>query len=786
MKPQTKTKAAAFLLLAAVSEAFYSGPWLQQRRWGGSDVARVQASIAGMRSSRQRGVRMVAEPALDDRVKAVMEAEAAMEAQSEMGKQVMQPVKMPTRPYPMSKIVGQDMVKLALLLAAVNPAMGGVLISGSRGTAKSILARAIHSVLPPIERVKDSAYNLDPEKPDLVDDFTAAMLEREGKELSDLETEIVEAPFVQVPLNVMEDRLLGSVDVEESVKQGKTVFLPGLLASAHRGILYVDDINLLDTELCQILLGIVSDGWVNVEREGISMRFPCKPLMIATFNPEEAELRDHLLDRIAVALSVDAAPLDMDQRIEAVNGVLEWADIDEADLQSILDEEDNVKTRIIFAREELKQLQLSKDQIKYLCEEASRAQTQGQRAEIFACEVARASAALEDRRVSAEDLKLAVKLAIAPRGIFMQTPQDDEEMLEPPPPPPPPPQNNQEDDENGEEEKDEDEEPEEEESPEEEEQEEDQPDEDEAPAIPQEFMFDIDSTPIDPELLDFTGKNNLGKSGGRGLIYSQERGRYIKPMIPRGKVTRLAVDATMRAAAPYQRPRRQRAAGTERETRGVFIEGSDVRAKRMARKAGSLIIFIVDASGSMALNRMNAAKGAAMSLLQEAYQSRDKICIIPFQGDKAEVLLPPTKSIAMARRRLETMPCGGGSPLAHALNVAVRTGINAQKSGDVGKVIMVCISDGRANVPLSVSNGEPMDPENKPTREELKDEVIKVSKGLVGLGGFNLVMLDTENKFVSTGMAKEIAAAAGGRYHYIPKASEQAIASVASQAMEGL
>ncbi|CAM9593535.1 unnamed protein product, partial [Ectocarpus sp. 8 AP-2014] len=561
MKPQTKTKAAAFLLLAAVCEGFYSGPWLQQRRWGGSDVSRVHASNGGMRSTRQGGVRMVAEvPALDERVKAVMEAEAAMEAQSEMGKQVMQPVKMPTRPYPMSKIVGQDMVKLALLLAAVNPAMGGVLISGSRGTAKSILARAIHSVLPPIERIKDSAYNLNPETPNMVDDFTAAMLEREGKELSDLETEIVEAPFVQVPLNVMEDRLLGSVDVEESVKQGKTVFLPGLLATAHRGILYVDDINLLDTELCQILLGIVSDGWVNVEREGISMRYPCKPLMIATFNPEEAELRDHLLDRIAVALSVDAAPLDMDQRIEAVNGVLEWADIDEADLQSILDEEDNVKTRIIFAREELKQLQLSKDQMKYLCEEASRAQTQGQRAEIFACEVARASAALEDRRVSAEDLKLAVKLAIAPRGIFMQMPQDDEEMLEPPPPPPPPPQNNQEDDENGEEEKDEDEEPEEEESPEEEEQEEDQPDEDEAPAIPQEFMFDIDSTPIDPELLDFTGKNNLGKSGGRGLIYSQERGRYIKPMIPRGKVTRLAVDATMRAAAPYQRPRRKRAA----------------------------------------------------------------------------------------------------------------------------------------------------------------------------------------------------------------------------------
>ncbi|CAM9767635.1 unnamed protein product [Ascophyllum nodosum] len=513
------------------------------------------------------------------------------------------------------------------------------------------------------------------------------------------------------------------------------------------------------------------------------MRYPCKPLVIATFNPEEAELRDHLLDRLAVALSVDASPLDMNQRIQAVDDVLEWGSIDEMSLKAIEDEEDNVKTRIIFAREELKQLKLSRDQIKYLCEEATRAGTQGQRAEIFACEVARASAALEDRRVSADDLKLAVKLAIAPRGIFMQTPPDDEEMMmEAPPPPPPPPVTNEEDDQDKED--NEEEEREEEEKEEEDQDKEDQ--EDEAPSIPQEFMFDVDSTPIDPELLDFTGKNNLGKSGGRGLIFSQERGRYIKPMIPKGKVTRLAIDATLRAAAPYQKPRRARAVGTDKEGRGVFIEKGDVRAKRMARKAGSLIIFIVDASGSMALNRMNAAKGAAMSLLQTAYQSRDKICIIPFQANKADVLLPPTKSIEMARRRLETMPCGGGSPLAHALNVAVRTGLNAQKSGDVGKVIMVCISDGRANVPLSVSNGEPMDPDNKPSREELKEEVLNVSKGLAGLPGFNLVMLDTENKFVSTGMAKEIAAAAGGRYHYIPKASDRAIASVASQAMEGL
>lgn len=210
----------------------------------------------------------------------------------------------------------------------------------------------------------------------------------------------------------------------------------------------------------------------------------------------------------------------------------------------------------------------------------------------------------------------------------------------------------------------------------------------------------------------------------------------------------------------------------------------------MARKAGSLIIFVVDASGSMALNRMNAAKGAAMSLLTEAYQSRDKICLIPFQGDAADVLLPPTKSIAMAKKRLEQMPCGGGSPLAHALQSAMLTGINEQKSGDVGKVVVVCISDGRANVPLCTSMGEEFDPdadedskEGKPSRKYLKEEVIACAKQMGSLGGFNLLCIDTENKFISTGLAKDIADAAQGKYHQIAKADGNAIASVTSQAM---
>jgi len=246
----------------------------------------------------------------------------------------------------------------------------------------------------------------------------------------------------------------------------------------------------------------------------------------------------------------------------------------------------------------------------------------------------------------------------------------------------------------------------------------------------------------------------------------------------------------LRASAPYQKSRRERAKGTKREGRGVHIEESDVRIKKMARKAGSLIIFVVDASGSMALNRMNAAKGAAVSLLTEAYQSRDKISLIPFQGEMADVLLPPTKSITMARKRLEQMPCGGGSPLAHAMQSAMLTGINAQKSGDVGKVVVVLISDGRANVPLCVSMGEEFDPDidedskdGKPSRNYLKEEVLALAKKMGALKGFNLLCVDTENKFISTGLAKEIANAAMGKYHQIAKADGKAIAKVANQAL---
>ena len=483
------------------------------------------------------------------RAKAVMEAEAAEASQQQqtvgnVGIKDNKLMELGGRPFPLSMVVGQENIKQALLLAAVNYRMGGVVISGGKGTAKSVMARALHQLLPPIEVLKGSPFNIDPEGEWGLDDFTKADLMNGGVPLEQRETEIIPTPFVQVPLNVMEDRLIGSADLEESVKSGKTVFSPGLLAKAHRGVLYVDDINLLDEETANILLNVVTEGFVTVEREGISLRYPCRPLLIATFNPEEAELRDHLLDRIAISLSADAMKLDLSQRVEAVDSVINFAAsgaqgnaAGEEALKVAISNEEDLKTAIIFAREYIKDLKVAPSQIQYLCEEAIRAGCQGHRAEIFACEVARAAAALEGRQVTSEDLKLAVKLAIAPRGTFINTPMNPDEMMPPPPPPPPPPPQQNMDEQKEDQEEDNEEEEKDEPDDEDEENENEAPD---VPEVPQEFMFDVDATPMDPDLIEFSSRERNGKGGGRGLIFSQDRGRYIKPMLPKGKITRLA------------------------------------------------------------------------------------------------------------------------------------------------------------------------------------------------------------------------------------------------------
>ena len=538
-------------------------------------------------------------------------------------------------------------------------------------------------------------------------------------------------PWVELPLGCDSEALLGGLDLEATLHQGHRVIRSGALARAHGGFLVAESCNLMDDGSANTLLGALEDGVVRIEREGLSLRSPAEFRLLTSFDPSEGAPRAHLLDRLGLIVMMPTIRAS-EARASIVRRHLQ------PDAETWNDEALLLRGLIESAREQLPHITLGDAQRRELIRMADALGVQGHRADLFAIRVARASAALGLRdEVQREDLELAARLVLLPRA----TRHPDTTHSAPPPEPPasetpPPPDSNDEI----------------------------EPDSDSVPSEDQLELAEevLDSLAVDlPDALSSLSfaRQRSGRSGSRGAT-SGQRGRHVSsvPGLPRGQ--RLDVIATLRAAARWQRVRTRR-------RHGIMLTSDDFRIKKYRSKAGALFIFAVDASGSMALNRMRQAKGAVHALLEQAYVNRDRVALLAFRGDEANLLLPPTGSVELLRRAVDQLPTGGGTPIAASLVASLEVADQAKRRG-FGNIVLVMLTDGRANVGL------------KADRAGVDAEVKQLARSVAETGIRSLV-IDTQRSFLSQGNATQLARALGGDYLYLPNAQGTAIAAAARQ-----
>ena len=545
--------------------------------------------------------------------------------------------------FPFPAVLGVDEAKRALTAALVSDDIHTVLIQGRTGSAKTTLVRSLQGIT--------------------------------GRSV------------INLPLGTNGDQIFGTLDMEETMLSGERRMMPGLLMKADGNILHADDVNLMDASVLDQLLEYVSNGKAYVENEGISAEYPCRTLFIGTMNVSENAVSAHILDRFDICVTMDTDD-DEDTRYQIVRSMAEYERDADAFSERYMQETERIKEDIARARERMPYVSISDDILKLISELTIKAGCEGLRGDISVANAAMALAAMGGRdQVTLDDMKDAARMCLRHRMSPSQdggsSSSDPGNKLSDSNPPPMSSdkskgersKGSQEDSGGG------------------------QGD------MAEDIVFSIGDT---FSVIDFVSLKPIGfmgssKGGGKHeKIRSNDRtGRYIRSEIPRSEVTDLAFDASIRAAAPFQRFR-------SRDGVALVLEKEDLREKVRERKNGVSIMFLVDASGSMgARKRMIAVKGAVFSLLQESYQNRDKVGLISFRKDRAEILLPFTKSVDFAYKKLKDMPTGGMTPLAAAI---LKAHLEVKKECRVNpgeKCYVILTTDGRANA--SVSGGDALD-----------------------------------------------------------------------------
>jgi magnesium chelatase subunit D len=602
--------------------------------------------------------------------------------------------------FPFAAIVGQDKLKRALMICAVNQAVGGLLVRGDKGTAKSTAARALTQVMPPVILTPGCKFNCVPGQP-------TSLCEVCNQEVSS--TNEMPAPFVNLPLGATEDRVIGSLDFERALKEGRKAFQPGLLASANRGVLYIDEVNLLADHLVDSLLDAAAMGENHIQRDGLSFSHPAHITLIGTMNPEEGDLRPQLLDRFGIMVEV-IAPQDSQTRTEVVRRRMAFENDGERFCSDWQSENQLLKEQIKRAQVLLPSVTLSEPLLNLISTICCELGVASLRADIVMNKVARTLAALDGRtQVHVADIREAAELALPHRKRLKPTDKpgvDDERLdsllkqaeLESENSDEPPPTNDDgesNDSSNGE-------------------------------ASEQTFAA---VKPDHSLKIEMKGSLATRSAGKRTSAIAAARGQFVRA-VQSNRPTNLAIKETI-----YH--------SIIRTNGKLEVAKEDLHEQVKIGKNGSLIIFVVDASGSMAaLKRMEILKGTAIALLDDVYQRRDKVAVISFRGEKAEVVVSPTRNVATVQEKLTALPTGGRTPLTSALHLVAKL-VGQYSAVQYGEPLIILMCDGKANV--SVQPDVDAWQETLETASELAQKAVP------------FIVADTEVGFLRFNRARELA-----------------------------